>query len=323
MSHRGNLANAGKLFGWRVHPKLQFQIERLLSILREEHDNLDSPLASCNDPKQLVLLAEILRLGGSVREYERIRSHPAFDVDPTCSNFGIHSIPFVDEPNYDFARTWKNSVDSKRSFWNQTVHWLIANRDQITDDECQCILNWAVHKKSERNRLFSWKGRTPRSALLQAQEYQQLLTIRELTIYEVRVENGLIVRTSRESNRYQKWAGNGLSWIWDEGSSSWSFIELTSTMELIVEGSTLMHCVASYDSTCSSGTYAIVSMRRNDRPKITIQLELSSSKVIQARGICNRDASHEEWQAIHAWLKLWVKRESEGRPRRDNFVQHA
>jgi len=267
LSYQGNLARAGKIFGWRVHSKLQYHVERLLSGALDPVLGQGTSDWYRSSPEQLVRFAEVLRQGGEVCEYFRINS---------------------------FDPTERTISDSNYIHWTQTLQWLITHRDLLSDEDCTVLVQWGDHRFTESlaaENHFSWKGRTPRAALRAAREYQRQIT-----------QNGRTIRMLR-------WNAHGLSWIWsDQNNTRWEFTELTRTQELIEEGNELKHCVGGYSEGCTLGSYAIVSMRRDGVRVITIQLDLTTTRVIQAHGSRNRPASREEWRAISAWLELWAKR---------------
>ncbi len=101
-------------------------------------------------PKQGVMVAEVLRLGGSSIEVGRLSLDRSFQIDPT-----VHA---ADHP--------------ERAFWEQAVRWLVRHRERLDDAECRQILGWARHRHTERGREpFSLAGRTPQSAYREARQY--------------------------------------------------------------------------------------------------------------------------------------------------------
>jgi hypothetical protein len=89
----------------------------------------------------------------------------------------------------------------------------------------------------------------------------------------------------------------------------WQFVELTSSMQLEMEGRALQHCVVSYASRCWRGACLIWSLRiiRNDKPRAVATLEIDPKRraIVQARGTHNRYPSGKPLQLI----KLWANRE--------------
>ena len=67
--------------------------------------------------------------------------------------------------------------------------------------------------------------------------------------------------------------------------------EIVASADLQQEGRVMRHCVASYARTCARGTSAIYSLKRDDGKgydrRLTIQLDVPSKRIIQARGRFN------------------------------------
>jgi hypothetical protein len=221
-------------------------------------------------PVEACIYAEVKRLGGSEIDFRRILQNPALVIDPT-------------NPSTD---------KSFSSFWHNTVKWLITHRDAVTDEECRQILPWALHMYTEAGphgeRRFSWRGRSVNSVINRSIEYRRSL-LRTVPSY--------------------KWHSHG--WDWDSDDSfadRWSFVELTSSVELSIEGSQMHHCVAIHAAQCASGFSTIVSVRKNDIPCVTLQINLTSNGIVQARGLCNRKTTSQEKDVINLWLRTIVHR---------------
>jgi len=245
----GSLHRARRHFAWRTPRKFQQQLNSVPPDLT---------------PLEATAYAEIQRLGGTGTEFRRLeRQHGAFLMDRT---------EHTDHPRYE-------------RFWEETVRWLAANREEITDTEANDILTWAYHEYTEsvqRAELFSWKGRSPQAALQRALEYQD----NRLSRHGVHLE----------------WQSHGWNFEFED-SVKWSFIELTSGRELKEEGVALNHCVYCYAPRCVAGYSSIFSMRRNGERCITIDLNPVTQTVQQARGAFNRDCDEKERSTIEAWLR--------------------
>jgi len=250
----GSLKRAAELFNWRIPSKLQ-------------HHLTDAP--SDASPTEACLIAEVKRLGGSEIEFVRLLQNPAFVLDPTEFSAGT----------------------SHRRFWQDTVRWLIAHRNAITDEESDLILSWAMHEYTEtehpRIQPFTWKGRRVRAVLERSIQYNR--------------------EVERPWSDYQ-WQAHGWDWVWDnERQGRWSFVELTSGAALFREGQAMRHCVASYAARCVSGHSAIVSVKHNDIRRVTLEINPRTRRVVQARGVCNRSAEPEERRAISLWMNTAVQ----------------
>lgn len=245
----GSLRRAARYFGWRIPEGFQ-------------HHLLQAPAGAT--PVEACVYAEVRRLGGAEVDFRRILHNAAFVIDPT-------------EPS---------SFESFEGFWTGTVSWLIRHSADITDEESDQILSWAMHWYTECERT----GRTPFS-----------MTGRGLRAV-LEASRGYAEQNDEKWVSYQ-WNGSGLDWEPEELSAEgWRFVELTSGRELLREGEALHHCVASYAALCASGHSAIVSLSRNGIRRLTIELDPRTRQIVQVRGLQNRSASEKEGEVISRWL---------------------
>lgn len=209
-----------------------------------------------------VRYAEILRLGGSAVELHRLTPNDMLACDPT-------SLPERD-----------------RSFWEDTVRWLIAHRDALLDEECPDLLAWAVHSHTEAQgcRPFRWRGRSAAGARRAALAYQQ----------ERR-------RWWRSGGRHLSWERSGWDWQCTMGDATWALRELSSSAELRAESALMHHCVASYDELCAAGASAIFRLSQDGVATLTVEVERKTRFIVQARGRCNRAASAQEGAILERW----------------------
>lgn len=88
----------------------------------------------------------------------------------------------------------------------------------------------------------------------------------------------------------------------------WRISELLSSAELKAEGRAMSHCVASYSNSCKSRTSGIWSLTSesfcNVTSMVTIEINLKSKEIVQARGKRNRKPEEKEWQMILKWAGL-------------------
>lgn len=248
--------------------KVDGQFQRYLELVPAEYGLIDA-----------CMLAEILRKGGNEIDYRRIASDPTFRIDPTNP--------------------------SDHEFWHDTVKWFIRNRNELTDGDATIILQWGRHQFTESVRqslleianhdrdlpefeAFSWKRRSVSRVLELSRQYEQSLN---------------------ESRSNLKWSSHGWNWSFQDNSGQLrDFVELVNGAQLFEEGKTLRHCVASYATSCSSGRTAIVSMRNgNTEQSITIEVDVETKQVVQARGMSNRNPTTSEKQAIIAWQNVILR----------------
>jgi hypothetical protein len=183
-------------------------------------------------------------------------------------------------------------AESHQRFWQATVQWLVRHRDELTEEACQAVLEWAMHRHTEdvargaadRDR-FSWRGRALAPTLEQASEYRELIRGRWW---------GRRVPIT--------WKRRGWDWEHRHGERSWAVRELTSDDELRAESAAMHHCVASYAYRCAQGRSVIFSVTLDGARRITVELDPSTRGVIQARGLRNRECSPEERDLLRRWL---------------------
>jgi len=265
LAQGGSLKRAAARFNWSIPDRFQHYLRNLPADL--------SPTRAC-------IFAEVLRLGGNENDFRRICSYETFVIDPTAVSRRDSGSVFWMEPA---------AVDA--DFWRETVRWLIANREAITDENSFLILSWAMHEYTEAPRrwpgeVFSWKRRSARAVIERSLEYHNR--------FKLQREN-------------YTWQSRGWDWTMDDPhTGKWSFAELTSSEELFRESQVMNHCVYTYGSHCASGYSAIVSVKRNDAPCLTIEINLAIKRAVQIRGAFNRAPHPEEQRAVNLWISSVV-----------------
>ncbi len=262
----GSLKRAATDFNWYIPGKFQH-------LLRGVPANWH-PVKAC-------IFVEVLRLGGSETDFRRVCSDASFMVDPTADS--QHS------PESVF---WRDPAEIDIGFWRETVQWLIANRQAITNTTSQRILSWAMHEYTEAKRalpqqVFSLKGQGVRAVNEKSLEHYNRL---------------------RNPHENFVWQRHDLDWTLDDPiTGKWSFVELTSSEELFWEGRVMNHCVYTYGEDCSEGDAAIISVKRNNAPCLTIEVEPATWKVIQIKGAFNRAPDLAERKAVNSWVSAVVQ----------------
>jgi hypothetical protein len=96
-----------------------------------------------------------------------------------------------------------------------------------------------------------------------------------------------------------------------ESPSLWLIHERLNHAQLTAEGEVLRHCVAGYWRRCREGHSAIFSLvqfhpavvYKRMVPRLTIEVERSSRRVVQARGKWNRSPDATEYRVLEEWAK--------------------
>lgn len=212
-------------------------------------------------PTEACVYAEIRRRGGGDVDIRRVLRNPAFIMDPTEPGTEVHS-----------------------RFWRETICWLIENRNRLSDAEADLVLSWSMHEFTEAvefGQSFSMAGRGVRSCLERSRTYHHQITFRWEDF---------------------RWDDHGWNWSFtDAEGAGWAFEELTSGIELYSEGIALRHCVATYASRCVAGISSITSVKRNGVRCVTVEIDPRNGRLVQARGLCNREADDLERQIIQSW----------------------
>lgn len=84
------------------------------------------------------------------------------------------------------------------------------------------------------------------------------------------------------------------------------FLSPENINSLVFEGQKLNHCVSSYASSVINKKSIIFFMRKKMKkkePLVTIEINLETKEVVQARGSYNRRLNNEENQVLNKWIK--------------------
>lgn len=212
-------------------------------------------------PARGIMFAEILRLGASALEL-RWLERVGFVVDPSAGE--------LDESEFEF--------------WRQTVAWLVRYRDRLDDESAHMILAWARHMQTERQRhaaCFDWRGRTFASAERDARAYQQSLVVR--------------------GGRWLSWPAKGWDWEGRFAEHDWTIRELRTSEALQAESMAMLHCVRLYDVICWRGGSAIFSVMQGESRCLTVEIDMVSRRVVQAKRARNQAPSELEHAVIEHW----------------------
>ena len=177
-------------------------------------------------------------------------------------------------------------------FKEETIEWVIAHSEKLTDNDYQNILEWATHiytgrysqyTQEEIVKLKFWSGRSLANVIQRSKDYKQSL---------------------RESLSNINWTSK--QWDWEHiNNKGERFVikELLSSYEMYMEGKKMKHCVSLYWKKCKRGTSAIFSLTNENKKCLTIEVDPKSKCIIQARGKQNRSATKKEWELLNLWLR--------------------
>jgi len=90
----------------------------------------------------------------------------------------------------------------------------------------------------------------------------------------------------------------------------WRFTQITSSHALAEEGTTMHHCVYSYQALCIGGGASIWSLKTRPadptdrapwRRALTIEMDNAARRLVQLRGYANRPMNNDERQIVSRW----------------------
>ena len=163
-------------------------------------------------------------------------------------------------------------------------------------------------KHTGKRDCFSFSGRTISSIINLANEWH------EETRQEAEAQ-----RIQRDDNRRQRrnnektidtshWKGLGIYQFRHESDGYiWTVTELKTAQDLLNEGRKMKNCVASYTYGCASGNSAIFTVERiypvNQiiEKVATLEVQLSTRTLIQAKGKCNTAVTPKVLNIINRW----------------------
>jgi len=183
----------------------------------------------------------------------------------------------------------------------------IQRNPTITTRQINALLSFIVFQKEQKYLLsfpevsykieveplfpnFSLKGRTISSALNIENKWREYLQI----LRETSSKGALPLSTIKPFTYRAK---NG---------KIYTFRQILSVKDLIVEGKRMNHCVSIYSTDCVKKICSIWAVQIRfpkglTKNLLTIELKEASKHLEQIQGMCNRNPSKEEMIAIKAW----------------------
>jgi len=192
-----------------------------------------------------------------------------------------------------FMRHFKNSL--VESFLD-----LIARTPEYRYDRGMLgdLCDFVLEKIRERQKDgFSFSGRTISSAIKLANEWHELQ--RREAEQAMRDEKQAIISS---------WKGMGIGHFRHESEEFvWTIYELKTAQDLTNEGRKMKNCVGIYARNCATGRSAIFTVERAYRGSqqaekaATLEVQISSRAVIQAKGKCNSALPSKTMSVIARW----------------------
>lgn len=243
-----SLTKVGRSFDWDIPKKLVRELFEVPEFTSMRVANLYAFMRS---------------KGGNERDFQRICENRFFVVDPTES----------------FYR------EGQKKFWNDTIEWVISNGDNMTDEICEVVLEWAVHRYTETrydHRRFKWNGRSLAPTIRRSLQYRE---------------------ERRTRKDYKTWEPKDWNWTYvDDRSRNIAISEIVSSDKLYEEGLRMKHCVNMYTGRCVLGHSAIFSFTIDGINELTLEVDPRSKQLVQARGLQNRGSTRSENDLIKIWM---------------------
>jgi len=191
--------------------------------------------------------------------------------------------------------------------WIPNFLGFVQRNPSITARQINSLLSFIVFQKEQKYLLsfpevsykieveplfpnFSFKGRTISSALSMENKWKEYLQI----LRETGSKGALPLSTTQPFTYRSK---NG---------KTYTFRQILSVKDLITEGKRMHHCVATYSKNCLKKICSIWAVQIRfpkglTKNLLTIELVETSKHLEQIQGMCNRNPSKEEMEAIKDW----------------------
>jgi hypothetical protein len=189
------------------------------------------------------------------------------------------------------------TVFANNDFWVSVIQWLMAN-PMLDTAQYAPIIDYLNHMKYVPS-IPSGFGYVPEQPNLCMKKRSVEATIRGMEEWHKR--NG------RAQKGVNYWNPSGVPpFYYEEGETHkkiYNITELLSAKDLKDEGVSMVHCVASYASSCATGRVSIWSMTCQGERLLTIEVDNQSRTVRQARGKYNTRPTHKANDVMRRWAE--------------------
>jgi hypothetical protein len=179
----------------------------------------------------------------------------------------------------------------REEFWLSVIQFFVNNLEEVEGEYIFEMLAY-INYEYQLDNNYSLKGRTFNSVLRANFAWRKTFKTLKIQAWQKSVIND-----------FEYEVGNPLT----EHYKKYYIKELLNPVQLVIEGSKMSHCVASYAESCVKGKSAIFSMQVEDfayvkRKLLTIEVAMTSKKAVQIRGKYNRLPTETEKYIIQNWL---------------------
>jgi hypothetical protein len=166
-----------------------------------------------------------------------------------------------------------------------------------TYNEMGDLCDFILSKITRYDHPFTFSGRTAASLIGLANEWH----FDQLRRIEITRQN-------------KAWKGIPVSdFLYETGEGFWEIKQLFTAQDLFNEGQKMKHCVASYASSCASGSCGIFNVscidKISEKAASLATVEISRNKrLVQARAKCNKNVEKGAMKVIKLWIvKNYIK----------------
>lgn len=177
-------------------------------------------------------------------------------------------------------------------YWADVIHWFCRQSD-LDVVQLDPILDFLITRYSEDTRV-DLKGRTVASVMRGMEQWHgELADLKEFRkrVFDPSGFKGGVWRAVRRKEG-RKVPGE-----------VWAVREVLTAKDLVTEGRSMRHCVASYRDVVASRHTSIWSLTEDNRRKLTVEVHNGSRTVMQVRGKGNRLPKVGELKYLMAWVE--------------------
>ncbi len=180
-------------------------------------------------------------------------------------------------------------------FWETVIHWFMAQA-MFDYNQVAPMIDYINHERFERRPdgfgalqpNFTMHGRTVDSLMKQMEVWHRAMR---------RIRTGKNLAWERCSiQEFERIDG-----LNEHNQKHFEIRQLLTSHELKAEGTAMHHCVYSYAQSCYDRKIAIFSLKKNSTRVATLEVNLSTKLIVQARGRFNDPIGQEAASIVRAW----------------------
>ena len=209
---------------------------------------------------------------------------------------------------------------SQDEFWVTVIQFFITNV-MVSEKKIKEIIDYIDDQKFQRRFVngnweappspnFTMKGRTVDSLIRLSDEWH-IMQAEAVRVARIAQLQGMRANQQNRlpGRRYTPAPVQDFSWEKNPNIKSYfsvknsketyDIIELTNSRQLRDQSASQRNCVYSYASQCAAGTTRIFTLRVDNDPLLTIQI--NGYRLVQIKGKCNRAPTESEMNHVRKW----------------------